>query len=95
MGRCGGGIAPASILDALASRGFRRILIEGGAKTIGGFIEAGLVDRLHVSISAKIIGSGPAGFALTPISLLSSALKPEARIYGLGSDILFDCRFGR
>jgi len=36
-----GGIAPAAILAALAERGFRRMLIEGGSHTVSRFIAAG------------------------------------------------------
>jgi diaminohydroxyphosphoribosylaminopyrimidine deaminase / 5-amino-6-(5-phosphoribosylamino)uracil reductase len=90
-----GGLDPQEILDALAARGLRRILVEGGARTIARFIEADLVDRLHVAIAPLIIGSGPAGIALSPIERLSSAHRPAARVYGLGSDILFDCDLKR
>ncbi len=86
-----GGLDPQEILDALAARGLRRILVEGGARTIARFIEAGLVDRLHVAIAPLIIGSGPAGIALPPIEKLSSAHRPAAKVYTLGSDVLFDC----
>ena len=85
------GLDPRDILDALADRGLNRILVEGGARTIARFIEAGLVDRFHVAIAPLIIGSGPAGIALPPIDKLASAHRPEARVYALGSDILFDC----
>lgn len=86
-----GGLDPHDILDALSARGLTRILVEGGARTIARFMEAGLIDRLHVAIAPLIIGSGPAGIALSPIERLSSACRPEARVYALGSDILFDC----
>ena len=85
------GLAPQEMLAALSGLGLRRVLVEGGARTIARFIEAGLVDRLHVAVSPLIIGSGPSGFALSPIERLSSALRPEAQVYSLGSDILFDC----
>lgn len=85
------GLDPSDILSALAGRGLRRILVEGGARTIARFVEAGLVDRLHVAIAPLIIGSGPAGIALSPIENLTSAHRPAAKVYSLGSDILFDC----
>ncbi|MGV0820691.1 RibD family protein [Martelella sp. AMO21009] len=87
----GNGLAPQEMLAALSGLGLHRVLVEGGARTIARFIEAGLVDRLHVAVSPLIIGSGPSGIALSPIERLSSALRPEAQIYSLGSDILFDC----
>ncbi|MGQ7794001.1 RibD family protein [Faunimonas sp. B44] len=90
-----GRIDPGEILEALRGRGLGRILIEGGARTIAAFIDAGLVDRLHVAVSAKIIGSGPSGLARAPINALADAITPEATVYALGSDILFDCTFAR
>ncbi|XUY28719.1 RibD family protein [Agrobacterium sp. rho-8.1] len=85
------GLDPRDILDCLAARGLKRILVEGGAKTIARFIDAGLVDRLHVTISPLIIGSGPCGISLAPITELCNAQRPSADVYVLGRDILFDC----
>ncbi|MGV1916875.1 RibD family protein [Rhizobium sp. 22-785-1] len=89
--RSGRGLDPRDILDCLAERGLKRILVEGGARTIARFIDAGLVDRLHVAIAPLIIGSGPCGISLPPIAQLCNAHRPQADIYGLGSDVLFDC----
>lgn len=91
--RCRAGFAPAAIVRVLAERDLHRLLIEGGARTIARFIEARLVDRLHVTISPLIIGSGPAGISLSPIEQLTQAYRPPTDVYSLGSDILFDCRF--
>ncbi|MDH4440557.1 MAG: RibD family protein [Rhizobium sp.] len=85
------GLDPREMLEALGDRGLHRILVEGGARTIARFIDAGLVDRLHVAIAPLIIGSGPAGISLPPIVDLTSAHRPTAKVYSLGSDILFDC----
>lgn len=86
------GLDPHHILEHLAKRGLKRILVEGGARTIARFIDANLVDRLHVAISPLIIGSGPCGISLPPIAELCNAHRPTADIYALGSDVLFDCR---
>jgi diaminohydroxyphosphoribosylaminopyrimidine deaminase / 5-amino-6-(5-phosphoribosylamino)uracil reductase len=88
---CENGLATKDILDSLGARGLDRILVEGGARTIARFIEAGLVDRLHVAVSPIIIGSGPSGISLPPIERLASAHRPDTKVYSLGSDILFDC----
>src|SRR5439155_21686661 len=61
-------IAPAAILAALAERGLRRILIEGGADTVSRFLAAGCLDRLHIVIAPIIIGAGPSSATLTPIA---------------------------
>ncbi len=89
-----GWIPPADIRRALATAGLRRILIEGGGVTIAGFLEAGLLDRLHVAIAPLIIGSGPTGLRTSPIASLSDALRPETRVYGLETDVIFDCALG-
>lgn len=86
------GLDPHDILDALAKRGLHRVLIEGGARTIARFIDARLVDRLHVAVSPIIIGSGPSGISLSPIERLAGAYRPVTEVYNLGSDILFDCQ---
>src|SRR5689334_8102583 len=43
-----GQLAPAAILSALAERGLRRVLIEGGADTVSRFLAAKCLDRLHI-----------------------------------------------
>lgn len=87
-----GGIDPRDILEALAERSLNRILVEGGARTIARFVDAGLIDRLHVTISPIIIGSGRPGIRLPPIDKLADAYRPATEVYRLGSDVLFDCR---
>ncbi len=86
-----GSLSPRDILATLAERDLTAVLVEGGANTISRFIDAQLVDRLHVSVSPIIIGSGPAGIRLTPIDRLSQARRPEVQIYNIGTDIVFDC----
>ena len=87
----GNRIEPASIVAALAARGFRRLLVVGGAGTLSGFLTAGAIDRLHLCIAPIIIGSGPVGISLPPIDPIEHALKPRAAIHRLGQDVLFDC----
>ncbi len=90
-----GEIAPRDILQALRERGHRRLLIEGGGVTVSRFLDAGVVDRLHVAVAPLVIGSGPAAFALTPIRTLDEALRPACRIFRLGADVLFDLDLAR
>jgi len=90
-----GRIRPADIVAALAERGFKRLLIEGGAKTLSAFLAAGALDRLHLCVAPLVIGAGPPGLDLPPIDRLEEAFRPEVSIHRLGSDVLFDCRFPR
>jgi diaminohydroxyphosphoribosylaminopyrimidine deaminase/5-amino-6-(5-phosphoribosylamino)uracil reductase len=87
-----GKFVPAGIVAALFARGMRRILVEGGARTISAFVDDGAVDRLHVLVAPLIIGSGRTGLELAPVSRLSHALRPAARVHLFADgDVLFDC----
>jgi diaminohydroxyphosphoribosylaminopyrimidine deaminase / 5-amino-6-(5-phosphoribosylamino)uracil reductase len=88
----GRSLCPRTIVAALGQRGFRRLLIEGGARTISSFIDAGCVHRLHVLIAPLILGSGKSALDLKPIDTLSEALRPTARAHVLSDgNVLFDC----
>jgi riboflavin-specific deaminase-like protein len=86
-----GHMQPAAILASLAGRGFRRIMIEGGAHTVSRFLRAGCFDRLHVIVAPLILGAGPTAFDLLPVNRVDDALHPPTRIHRLGDEILFDC----
>jgi riboflavin-specific deaminase-like protein len=86
-----GVIAPADILAALAARGFRRILIEGGSHTVSRFIAAGCLDRLHIVVAPIILGAGRGGVALAPVKSCAEALRPPMRLHRLDGEVLFDC----
>jgi diaminohydroxyphosphoribosylaminopyrimidine deaminase / 5-amino-6-(5-phosphoribosylamino)uracil reductase len=88
-----GHIAPAAILAGLAARGFRRVLVEGGANTILRFLEAGCLDRLHVMVAPIILGDGRPSFPFGPIDRCEQALRPPMRIHLLEGEVLFDCDF--
>jgi diaminohydroxyphosphoribosylaminopyrimidine deaminase / 5-amino-6-(5-phosphoribosylamino)uracil reductase len=87
-----GMIPPGEIIRKLHERGLRKILVEGGARTISTFIAASCVDRLHVLVAPIIIGSGVAGLSLPPIDGLDGALRPVAHVHVFtDGDTLFDC----
>ncbi|HEX3853935.1 MAG TPA: RibD family protein [Polyangiaceae bacterium] len=80
------------LLAALTARGLRRVFVEGGGVTISHFIQARLLDRLHVAVCPIIIGRGRPGISLPGVERLDQALRPAARRFTLGEDVLFDCR---
>lgn len=87
-----GKLAPWAILDALRKTGLGSLLIEGGGITIAGFLEAGLLTRLHVAIAPLVIGAGPQSLTTSaPTERLADCLRPDTRHFNLGSDMLFDC----
>ena len=87
----GGRIAPAVILAALAERGLRRVLIEGGADTVSSFLTAGCLDHLHVVVAPIILGSGRASLILPPLERADQALRMPIRAHQLDDEVLFDC----
>lgn len=87
-----GAIPPRAIVEALFMRGMRKILIEGGARTVSAFIDARCVDRLHLLVAPIIIGSGRNGLDLEPVGDLTRALRPRTHLHVLGGDeFLVDC----
>lgn len=89
-----GTIDPADILRELHDRGLSHLLIEGGSVTLSRFIDADLLDALHVAIAPVLIGGGPQGLTMPHVpETLAEAIRPTTEVYSLGSDVVFDCRF--
>jgi riboflavin-specific deaminase-like protein len=86
-----GHLPPAAIVAALAARGLRRILIEGGAETVSRFLAARCLDRLHILVAPIILGTGRASLALPAIDRVDEAVRAPMRAHVLGSDLLLDC----
>lgn len=86
-----GRLAPRDVVAALARRGLRRVLVEGGAHTVSSFVAADLVDRLHVMVAPLLVGSGRPGLTLAPVDRLELARRPLTTAHPLGRDVLFDC----
>jgi riboflavin biosynthesis pyrimidine reductase len=85
-----GQATPASILAALAGRGLRRILIEGGARTLSGFLAAGCLDRLHVMVAPMLLGAGQSSIHLPGVQRARDALRPPVRAHVIDDEVLFD-----
>ncbi len=92
IARTEGALHPAAILAALSRLGLNKLLIEGGARTVSAFIDAGAVDRLHVLVAPMLIGSGTTGLNLKPLANLAAAIRPRTRVHVLADgDVLFEC----
>ncbi|MCU0839581.1 MAG: RibD family protein [Rhodospirillales bacterium] len=85
-------LSPRLIIAALRRRGLKSLLIEGGPTTLSLFLDAGLIDRLHLLIAPMIIGAGPASFSRSAVSSVGAAIRLDGAIYRLGDDMLFDAR---
>ncbi len=84
------GFDPEELRSVLAGRGLARILVEGGGITVSRFLQAGALDRLHITVAPILMGSGRPGITLDPIASLNEALRPSCRHFPLGPDLLFD-----
>ena len=84
------GFDPAAVLEALRERDLRRILVEGGGVTVSRFLQARVLDRLHICVAPLLIGSGRPALTLPEIEDLGEAIRPRCRHFHLGEDVLFD-----
>jgi riboflavin-specific deaminase-like protein len=82
------------LLSALRERGCRRVFVEGGGVTVSTFLEANLLDRLHMAIAPLIIGDGRPAIRLQPRAALRDCHRPRYRVFRMGGDVLFDCDLG-
>ncbi|MDA1183555.1 MAG: RibD family protein [Acidobacteria bacterium] len=83
--------AAAQVLQLLRSRGCARVFVEGGGVTVSAFVEADLLDRLHIAIAPVMIGDGHPAIRLAPHTQLSDCRRPSYRVFRMGGDVLFDC----
>ncbi len=84
------GFEPGAVLEALRARGLRRVLVEGGGVTVSRFLDAGLLDRLHLTVAPLLMGSGRPGITLPQIESPDQSLRVRCRHVPLGDDLLFD-----
>jgi len=89
-GAKGGAVDLERLLAELARHGVTSLMVEGGARTLGAFFRARLVDRVAVFLAPRILGGerapgavGGAGFALGETPRLSGM-----RVEAVGEDLL-------
>lgn len=85
-----GRVALPTVLDALAARGVKRLLVEGGAKVLTSFLQAGLAQRAEVEIAPLWLGA-PAtpGLCELGVGHLGQALRLERlEVTRLGQNVL-------
>jgi diaminohydroxyphosphoribosylaminopyrimidine deaminase/5-amino-6-(5-phosphoribosylamino)uracil reductase len=89
-----GGFATSDILGTLKTAGINSVLIEGGAQTIGAFMTAGLVNRMHLYLAPSLIGatglSWSSGFG---VQRLDERIRlSHARTEMIGNDLYWTGR---
>lgn len=90
-----GGLDLRALLARLSARGVTHVFVEGGGVTVGRFLAAGLIDRLHVAVAPLLLGSGLSALVLPEAATPEEGLRPPARAHALGADTLFDLAIGR
>jgi diaminohydroxyphosphoribosylaminopyrimidine deaminase/5-amino-6-(5-phosphoribosylamino)uracil reductase len=80
-----------ALLERLHERGLWSVFVEGGGATVSSFLQAGVLDRLHVAIAPLVTGSGRPGLALPARDKIADCLRPAHRVFAMGGDVLFDC----
>lgn len=84
-------IHPQHILEVLARAGLHRVLVEGGAHTIGQFINARCLDYLHLIVAPMILGRGKSGLNLPALQSMAQAQRFKVNAYSMAPDVLFEC----
>ncbi len=84
------GFEPRLVLEALASRGMGRVLVEGGGATVSGFLRADVLHRLYVTVAPLLLGDGVPGLRFPGPVRMGEALRPRTRFFPLGTDMLFE-----
>ncbi len=80
---------PAEVLDALAGREVRHVLVEGGPTLAAAFLRTGLVDEVHAYVAPVLLGAGRAAVGDLGVSTIDDALRLEpVHVQPLGPDVL-------
>jgi riboflavin biosynthesis pyrimidine reductase len=69
-------VSPAAAVSALAARGYRRVLVEGGPSLLGQIADAGLLDEICLTFSPVLAG-GTGGRILSQAQEGQPGVRPE------------------
>ncbi len=89
-----GRVAVGRVVENLAEQGFWSVFVEGGARIITSFLQAGLVHRMLVVVAPLFIGRGIEAVGDLGIKKLEQALRPRLRkVRRLGNDLVWELVF--
>jgi diaminohydroxyphosphoribosylaminopyrimidine deaminase/5-amino-6-(5-phosphoribosylamino)uracil reductase len=78
---------PAEVLDALAQREVRHLLLEGGPRLAAAFLAAGAIDEVVWYVAPVLLGSGSPAVADLGVATLGDALRlRDVRVEQVGED---------
>jgi diaminohydroxyphosphoribosylaminopyrimidine deaminase/5-amino-6-(5-phosphoribosylamino)uracil reductase len=64
---------PGEVLTTLGARGVVDVLLEGGPRLAGAFLQAGLIDRALAYLAPKLLGSGPTALGDAGVATITQA----------------------
>ena len=67
--------------------------MEGGGRTVSGFLAAGTLHRLYLTTAPMLIGDGVPGIRFPGADHLSGALRAPVRRFVLGDDLCTELTF--
>ena len=85
-----GRLHPTSIVELLASRGIRRVFVEGGGQTVSRFFNARCLNRLQIAAAPVLVGEGVPSLQIPGAPSMLKALRPAYRLYRMGEDVMWD-----
>jgi diaminohydroxyphosphoribosylaminopyrimidine deaminase/5-amino-6-(5-phosphoribosylamino)uracil reductase len=89
VARAPGGLDLGAVLAALGARGVVHLLVEGGGAVAASFLSAGLVDRLALVLSPRVLGGGLGwGGETGPARMAGALALRDLRVERLGEDLL-------
>ena len=87
------------ILDVLGAAGMANVLVEGGGRLLGSFLDARLADEAHIYLAPLLIGGhgAPAALDARGPARIADALRlpPDARLRRLGEGWFVQARLAR
>lgn len=78
----------------LIERGWPVVLAEGGGVTVSRMLEAGFLQRVHISISPVLVGGSRRGLQLASPAVIDDCARPPVRVFRMGEDFLWDIDLG-
>lgn len=78
--------SPEVVLRELRRFGLRRVLVEGGGRTVSSFLAANALDRLYLTTVPVLLGDGVPGVRVPAVERIADAARWPARRFPLGDD---------
>lgn len=84
------------VLSWMGEQNIASVMVEGGGTLLTSMIEEGLVDKILLTISSKLVGgkNAPSLFQGEGIDLIKDALRlKRTRLFSIGEDIIYEGYF--